>query len=40
MSSEREFVYNHALGTRAWVVTYVDEDEDIVREETHRIERD
>lgn len=35
---EREFLYNHALGTRAWVDTYIDEDGDIVREETHRIE--
>merc|ERR1711916_420607 len=35
---EREFVYNYAIGTRAWVDTYVDEDDDIVREECHRIE--
>ena len=37
---EREFVYNYAIGTRAWVDTYVDEDDDIVREECHRIERE
>ena len=35
---ERECMYNHALGTRAWVDTYIDEDGDIIREETHRIE--
>ena len=34
---EREFVYNTATGTRAWVDPYVDEDGDIVKEITHRI---